>query len=190
MQQDLSNQTERDCRSRVYWVFPTYSLREYYKNYAREVDREKLLWIYLGERGKKAWILWVLSRSLISTPWSLHTLTFTRFGRLEVEIAQEGKGRWGREGGAVKLWKRERKLFHRGQRHLYLNNPESPGQVRNIWETRSFRANPGDSALPESSEQIFKEFDFCIDLEDCLCDICEPEQYQQFGLATNKQREQ
>jgi hypothetical protein len=26
-------------------------------------------------------------------------------------------------------------------------------------------------------------------LEDCVCDICEPEQYQQFGLATNKQRE-
>jgi hypothetical protein len=24
--------------------------------------------------------------------------------------------------------------------------------------------NPGDSAPPEPSEQIFKEFDFCIDL--------------------------
>jgi hypothetical protein len=47
--------------------------------------------------------------------------------------------------------------------------------------------NPRDSAPPESSEQIFKEFDFYIDLEDCLCDICEPEQYQHFGLATNKQ---
>jgi hypothetical protein len=35
--------------------------------------------------------------------------------------------------------------------------------------------NPGDSAPPESNEQIFKEFDFRIDLEDCLCDICEPE---------------
>jgi hypothetical protein len=50
--------------------------------------------------------------------------------------------------------------------------------------------NPGYSASPESSEQIFKEFDFCIDLEGCLCDKCEPEQYQHFGLATNKQREQ
>jgi hypothetical protein len=84
----------------------------------------------------------------------------------------------------------ERRLFHRGQRYLYLNNPESPVQVRNIRETRSFRANLGDSAPPESSEQIFKEFDFCIDLEDFLCDICEPEQYQHFGLATNEKREQ
>jgi hypothetical protein len=54
----------------------------------------------------------------------------------------------------------ERDLFHRGQRYLYLYNPESPGQVQNIWETRTFRTNPGDSATPESSEQIFKEFDF------------------------------
>jgi hypothetical protein len=51
-------------------------------------------------------------------------------------------------------------LFHRGQRYLYLYNPESPGQVRNIRETRTFWTNPEDSAPPESSEQIFKEFDF------------------------------
>jgi hypothetical protein len=35
-------QTERYCRSRAYGVFPTYSLRGYYKDYSREVDREKL----------------------------------------------------------------------------------------------------------------------------------------------------
>jgi hypothetical protein len=50
--------------------------------------------------------------------------------------------------------------FDRGRRYLYLYNPESPGQARNIWETRTFWKNPGDSAPPESSEQIFKEFDF------------------------------
>jgi hypothetical protein len=51
-------------------------------------------------------------------------------------------------------------IFHRGQRYIYLYNPKSPGQVRNIRETRTFWTNPGDSAPPESSEQIFKEFDF------------------------------
>jgi hypothetical protein len=50
--------------------------------------------------------------------------------------------------------------------------------------------NPGYSAPPESSEQIFKEFGFCIDLESFLSDKCEPEQYQHFGLATSKQGEQ
>jgi hypothetical protein len=50
--------------------------------------------------------------------------------------------------------------------------------------------NPGYSASPEYSEQIFKEFGFCIDLEGFLCDKCEPEQYQHFGLATSKQGEQ
>jgi hypothetical protein len=40
------------------------------------------------------------------------------------------------------------------------HHPESPGQVQNIRETRTFRTDPGDSAPPESSEHIFKEFDF------------------------------
>jgi hypothetical protein len=63
--------------------------------------------------------------------------------------------------------------------------------------TRSLRArsgvsgpNPGYSASPETSEQIFKEFGFCMDLEGFLCDKCEPEQYQHFVLATIKQGEQ
>jgi hypothetical protein len=70
------------------------------------------------------------------------------------------KGREGGDGGErtrLKLRIGERKLFHRGQRYLYLNNPESPGQVQSIWKIRT---DPGDSAPPESSEQIFKEFDF------------------------------
>jgi hypothetical protein len=50
MQQDSSIQTERNCRSRVYGVFPTYSLRGCYKGYSREVDREKFLLIPWGER--------------------------------------------------------------------------------------------------------------------------------------------
>jgi hypothetical protein len=53
MQQDLSIQTERKRRSRVYGVFPTYSLRGYFKDYAREVYREKTpLNIPWGERGE------------------------------------------------------------------------------------------------------------------------------------------
>jgi hypothetical protein len=50
--------------------------------------------------------------------------------------------------------------------------------------------NPGYSAPPETSEQIFKEYGFCIDLEGFLCDKCEAEQYQHFGLVTIKQGEQ
>jgi hypothetical protein len=50
--------------------------------------------------------------------------------------------------------------------------------------------NPGYSAPPETSEQIFKEFGLVLDLEGFLCGKCEPEQYQHFGLATIKQGEQ
>jgi hypothetical protein len=52
MQQDISIQTERKRKSRVYGVFPTYSLRGYYKDYAREVDRENSFEYTLGERGE------------------------------------------------------------------------------------------------------------------------------------------
>jgi hypothetical protein len=53
MQQESSIQTERYCRSRAYGVFPTYSLRGYYKDYSREVDREKApLNIPWEERGE------------------------------------------------------------------------------------------------------------------------------------------
>jgi hypothetical protein len=95
MQHKSSIQTERYCRSRTYGVFPTYSLRGYDKNYSGKVDRKKFLKIYLGERGEKTSILRALSRSSISTPWSLQSLTLTRFGRWKVKIAQ-GLG-WGRE---------------------------------------------------------------------------------------------
>jgi hypothetical protein len=97
MQHKSSIQTERYCRSRAYGVLPTYSLRGYNKSYSREVDREKFLKIYLGERGRETSILRALSRSSISTPWSLQSLTLTRFGRWKVKIAQ-GLG-WGRKGG-------------------------------------------------------------------------------------------
>jgi hypothetical protein len=53
MQHKSSIQTERYCRSRAYGALPTYSLRGYGKSYSREVDREKFLKIYLGERGRK-----------------------------------------------------------------------------------------------------------------------------------------
>jgi hypothetical protein len=46
-------QNERYYRSRAYGVFSTYSLRGYYKNNTREVDREKSFMRYLGERGGK-----------------------------------------------------------------------------------------------------------------------------------------
>jgi hypothetical protein len=81
-----------------------------------------------------------------------------------VEIAQ-GLG-WGggeatrTEGARSNCKKDEWDFFDRSRRYLYLYNPESPGQVRNIRETQTSRKNPGDSAPPESSEQIFKEFDF------------------------------
>jgi hypothetical protein len=48
--------------------------------------------------------------------------------------------------------------------------PESPGQVRNIRKIRTFRTDPGDSAPPESSEQIFKEFDF-VEIWNIACVI-------------------
>jgi hypothetical protein len=102
-----SIQTERYCRSRAYGVFPTYSLRGYDKNYSREVDRGKLLKIYLGKEGGKTSILRSLSRSLISTPWSLQSLTLTRFGWWRVRIAQGfgwgGREATGRKRGSVKL---------------------------------------------------------------------------------------
>jgi hypothetical protein len=80
---------------------------------------------------------------------------------LEVEITQGREGGDGGERGArLKLSSGERRLFHRGQRYIYLYNPESPGQVRNIWETWSFRPQPRRFRPPESSEQIFKEFGF------------------------------
>jgi hypothetical protein len=44
-------QNARYCRSRAYGVFSTYSLRGYYKNNTREVNREKSFMGYLGERG-------------------------------------------------------------------------------------------------------------------------------------------
>jgi hypothetical protein len=50
MQQKSSIQTERYCRSIAYGVFPTYSLRGYYKDYSREVDREAPLNIPWEER--------------------------------------------------------------------------------------------------------------------------------------------
>jgi hypothetical protein len=53
MQQDLSIQTKRKHRSRVYGVFPTYSLREYYKDYAREVDRKNSFEYTLGREGRR-----------------------------------------------------------------------------------------------------------------------------------------
>jgi hypothetical protein len=43
--------------------------------------------IYLGKREEKTSILRTLSRSLISTPWSLQSLTLTRFGGWRVKIA-------------------------------------------------------------------------------------------------------
>jgi hypothetical protein len=45
-------QNARYCRSRAYGVFSTYSLRGYYKNNPREVDREKSFLGYLEERGE------------------------------------------------------------------------------------------------------------------------------------------
>jgi hypothetical protein len=53
MQQDISIQTERKHGSRVYGVFPTYSLRGYYKDYAREVDRENSFEYTLGREGRR-----------------------------------------------------------------------------------------------------------------------------------------
>jgi hypothetical protein len=191
MQQDIPIQTERKRRSRVYGVFPTYSLRGYYKDYAREVDREELLWMYLGERGDKTWILWNLSRSLISTPWGLQILTSTRFGGLDVEIAQESeKEATGERGARLKTEWRRNKGFHRGQRLLYFYNPESPGQVRSIWETRSVRPPPRILRSLWNQQADFQGIWFWMDLEGFLCDKCEPEQYQHLGLATSKQREQ
>jgi hypothetical protein len=88
MQHKSSIQTERYCTSRAYGVLSTYFLRGYDRSYSRKVDREKFLKIYLGERGEKTSILRDLSRSLISTPWSLQSLTHTGFGRWKVKITQ------------------------------------------------------------------------------------------------------
>jgi hypothetical protein len=143
MQHKPSIQIERYCRSRAYGVFPTYSLRGYNKSYSRKIDREKFLKIYLGERGRETSILRALSRSSISTPWSLQSLTLTRFGRWKVRITQ-GLGWGGREATgrerARSNGKKERMgLVGCGKRYLYLYNPESPDQVRTIRETRTFR---------------------------------------------------
>jgi hypothetical protein len=48
-----------------------------------------------------------------------------------------------------------------------------------------------DTPLPLNPASRFsRNLVFCIDLEGFLCDKCEPEQYQHFGLATSKQGEQ
>jgi hypothetical protein len=96
----------------------------------------------------------------------------------------------GRGGARLKLCRSERCLFHRGQRFLYLYNPGLRARAGVSEKPGVSGPNPGYSAPPESSEQIFKEFGFCRDLEGFLCDKCEPEQYQHFGLATSKQGEQ
>jgi hypothetical protein len=53
MLQEPFIQTAKYCRSRAYGVFSTYSLRGYNKRNSREVDREKVLKRYLGERGER-----------------------------------------------------------------------------------------------------------------------------------------
>jgi hypothetical protein len=45
-------QNERYCRSRAYGVYSTYSLRGYYKNNTREVDRESPSRDTLGREGE------------------------------------------------------------------------------------------------------------------------------------------
>jgi hypothetical protein len=81
-----------------------------------------------------------------------------------VEIAQ-GLG-WGREGGdgegeaQSNCEKREWGRLTAVKRYLYLYNPESPDQVRTIRKPGLSGEKTGDSAPPESSEQICKEFDF------------------------------
>jgi hypothetical protein len=71
-----------------------------------------------------------------------------------------GREATGRERARSNGKKREWGLLTVVKRYLYLYNPESPDQVRTIWETQTFREKTGDSAPPESSEPICKEFDF------------------------------
>jgi hypothetical protein len=80
---------------------------------------------------------------------------------LDGEIAQEESVGDGREGGTVKRWSGAETEVFTAVKTFY------------TFKTRSLRArsgfsgkpgesgpNPGYSAPPESSEQIFKEFDF------------------------------
>jgi hypothetical protein len=46
-------QNERYCRSKVYGVYSTYSLRRYYKKNTREVDHVLSFMRYLGEEREK-----------------------------------------------------------------------------------------------------------------------------------------
>jgi hypothetical protein len=128
---------------------------------------------------------------LISTPWSLQSLTHTGFGRWKVKIAQ-GLG-WGREGGdgegeeQSNCEKKEWARLTAVKRYLYLYDPESPDQVRTIRETRTFREKSRRLHSPRVQRADLQGIWFWIALEDCICNICEPEQYQHIGLATNKQ---
>jgi hypothetical protein len=45
--------------------------------------------------------------------------------------------------------------FDRGKRYLYLYNPDSPGQVRNIRETQTFRKKIPETPLPLSPVSRF-----------------------------------
>jgi hypothetical protein len=191
MLQETIIQTARYCRSRAYGVFSTYSLRGYDKRNSREVDRNKFLKRYLGEREGETSILRILSRSLISTPWSPQSLTHTWFWWWRTKITQGLVGERGR--------RRERRgvrsnyergwmgSFDRGKRYLYLYNADSPGQVQRFRETRILRERSRSLRSPWVQRVDLQEIWFWIDLEDCICNICEPEQYQHFGLATNKQ---
>jgi hypothetical protein len=53
MLHETTIQTVRYYRSRAYGVFSTYSLTGYDKNNPREVDQEKFLKRYLGERERE-----------------------------------------------------------------------------------------------------------------------------------------
>jgi hypothetical protein len=85
---------------------------------------------------------------LISTPWSLQILTLTRFGGLDVEIAQGKRGGDGREGGTIKNRVEVKQGFSPRSKPFILLKPGVSGLGPESPENPECSAPTPDTPLP------------------------------------------